>query len=34
MIQVRIKQADGEISETYELHFTPGQPYIFGPASN
>lgn len=26
--------ADGEISETYELHFTPGQPYIFGPASN
>lgn len=26
--------SDGEISETYELHFTPGQPYIFGPASN
>ncbi|TFF20758.1 hypothetical protein E3C22_00830 [Jiella endophytica] len=26
--------SDGEISETYELHFTPGQPYLFGPASN
>ncbi|WAP68970.1 hypothetical protein [Jiella pelagia] len=26
--------SDGEISETYELHFAPGQPYIFGPASN
>ncbi len=26
--------SDGEISETYELHFMPGQPYIFGPASN
>ncbi|MBO0902758.1 hypothetical protein [Jiella sonneratiae] len=25
---------DGEVSETYELHFTPGQPYSFGPASN
>ena len=25
---------DGEISDTYELHFTPGQPYVFGPASN
>ena len=25
---------DGEISETYELHFMPGQPYMFGPASN
>ncbi|MCE7028029.1 hypothetical protein [Jiella avicenniae] len=26
--------SDGEISETYELHFMPGQPYVFGPASN
>ncbi|NDW03360.1 hypothetical protein [Jiella pacifica] len=26
--------SDGEISETYELHFMPGQPYMFGPASN
>ncbi|MBO0662671.1 hypothetical protein LQ948_07710 [Jiella sp. MQZ9-1] len=26
--------ADGEVSETYELHFTPGQPYSFAPASN
>ncbi|MBP0615201.1 hypothetical protein [Jiella mangrovi] len=26
--------SDGEISETYELHYVPGQPYVFGPASN
>ena len=25
---------DGEIAETYELFFTPGEPYVFGPASN
>lgn len=25
---------DGEISETYELFVTPGQPYRFGPATN
>jgi len=25
---------DGEISETYELHYLPGEPYIFGPATN
>lgn len=25
---------DGEISESYELFFTPGEPYRFGPASN
>lgn len=24
----------GEISETYELHFTPGGKYTFGPATN
>ncbi|MEF2550147.1 hypothetical protein VQ042_02080 [Aurantimonas sp. A2-1-M11] len=26
--------ADGEIAETYELHFFPDQPYVFGPATN
>ncbi|MCM2504282.1 hypothetical protein NDN16_11425 [Aureimonas altamirensis] len=25
---------DGEIAETYELFVTPGEPYVFGPASN
>ncbi|WP_206453943.1 hypothetical protein [Aurantimonas marina] len=25
---------DGEIAETYELHFFPGEPYSFGPATN
>lgn len=25
---------DGEIAETYELFFTPNEPYTFGPASN
>lgn len=26
--------SDGEIAETYELHFFPDQPYMFGPATN
>ncbi|KQT60395.1 MULTISPECIES: hypothetical protein [unclassified Aureimonas] len=25
---------DGEIAETYELHFTKDAPYVFGPATN
>ena len=25
---------DGEIADTYELFFTPNEPYTFGPASN
>lgn len=29
-----ILPADGEIAETYELHFAPDTPYMFGPASN
>ncbi|NDV88172.1 hypothetical protein GTW51_15835 [Aurantimonas aggregata] len=29
-----ILPADGEIAETYELHFAPDAPYMFGPASN
>lgn len=29
-----ILPADGEIAETYELHFAPDVPYMFGPASN
>ncbi|UIJ73729.1 hypothetical protein [Aurantimonas sp. HBX-1] len=29
-----ILPTDGEIAETYELHFAPDTPYMFGPASN
>ncbi len=29
-----ILPSDGEIAETYELHFFPGEPYSFGPATN
>jgi hypothetical protein len=29
-----ILPTDGEIAETYELHFAPDVPYLFGPASN
>ncbi|KQT48797.1 hypothetical protein ASG43_08075 [Aureimonas sp. Leaf454] len=29
-----IVPSDGEIAETYELHFTKDSPYTFGPATN
>ncbi|WP_082529485.1 hypothetical protein [Aurantimonas sp. Leaf443] len=29
-----IMPVDGEIPETYQLFYTPGEPYRFGPASN
>lgn len=29
-----IVPSDGEISETYELHYFKDQPYTFGPATN
>lgn len=31
---LEIVPLDGEIAETYELFFTAGEPYVFGPASN